>query len=307
MSKGHDHASATSLEDRLFTEQRSIEVVQRSLAGTADPRLRQILESLVAHVHTFVKDVQLTEAEWAAGIDYLKRAGLRSGGVRNEVRLLSDVLGVSMLVAMLNNRAVGPVTDMGLEGPFHSVVSPPREPGENIAVAVKGEPCLVTGTVTGPDGEPVPGASVDVWHADGDGFYDVLRPDLMPRNSMRGVFTTDDDGEFWFRSVVPGGYPIPDDGPVGELLRATGRHRYRPAHMHFEVTAPGFHALITEFFVADTQHIDSDVIFDVTPGLLYEFPTVDDPAGAARIGLANPYRRVHFEIGLRATDPDTPA
>jgi catechol 1,2-dioxygenase len=238
--------------DRLFDEQRSIELVQHSFARTADPRLRRILDSLIAHVHTFVKDVQPTEAEWATAIDYLTRTGQRCDGIRQEFRLLSDVLGVSMLVETLNNRVDGAATETALEGPFHFVVSPPRELGANIAEDGKGEPCLVTGSVSGPDGMPIPGSSVDVWHANAEGVYDVLRPDVLPKNNLRGRFSTDDEGAFWFRSVVPSGYQIPDDGPVGELLHATGRHRYRPAHIHFEVSAPGFQMLTTQIFVAGT-------------------------------------------------------
>jgi catechol 1,2-dioxygenase len=185
-------------------------------------------------------------------------------------------------------------------------VSPPRELGANIAEDGKGEPCLVTGSVSGPDGMPIPGSSVDVWHANAEGVYDVLRPDVLPKNNLRGMFSTDDEGAFWFRSVVPSGYQIPDDGPVGELLHATGRHRYRPAHIHFEVSAPGFQLLTTQIFVAGTPHIDSDVLFNVTPGLLHDFPAIDDPERAAKLGLPNPFRTVHLDIGLRATDENPP-
>lgn len=292
--------------ETLFSEDRSVEVVRRSFANTENPRLRRIIDSLVAHAHSFVKDVQLTEAEWASAIDYLTRTGQKCDDTRQEFILLSDVLGISMLVETVNNRVSGDLTESTVEGPFHMVVSPPRELGENLAKEDKGQPCLVTGRVFGPDGQPVPGAQIDVWQANAEGFYDVQQPDIQPKDNLRGMFTAAADGTFWFRSIVPRYYPIPGDGPVGELLRATGRHPNRPAHMHFEVSAPGFRTVTTHLFVAGTPYLDSDAVFGVKPSLIREFPTVDDPARAAEVGLANPFRTVHFDVGLRkAADADT--
>jgi protocatechuate 3,4-dioxygenase beta subunit len=284
--------------DGLFSEERSAEVVAASFDGTPDPRLRRVLQSLVRHLHAFVKDVELTEAEWEAAIAFLTTTGHKCDCVRQEFVLLSDVLGVSMLVETINHRAGG-ATESTVLGPFHVTDSPPRPPGADVSLDGKGEPCLVTGRVTGPDGEPVGGASVDVWQANEDGFYDVQRPGAIPASNLRGLFTAGRDGTFWFRTVVPRYYPIPDDGPVGELLHATGRHPYRPAHIHFIVRADGYQPVTTHLFVAGTPYLDSDAVFGVKDSLVREFPTVDDPARAAEVGLPNPFRTVHFDVVLR--------
>ncbi|MFD2091038.1 intradiol ring-cleavage dioxygenase [Blastococcus deserti] len=285
-----------------FTEEGSAEVVAASFARTPDPRLRQVLTSLVHHLHAFVKDVELTEEEWETAIAFLTRTGQMCDDVRQEFMLLSDVLGVSMLVETINHRTGGTSTESTVLGPFHMVESPPRELGDDIALDGKGEPCLVTGQVTGPGGEPLTGALVDVWQADDDGFYDVQQPGVQPERNLRGLFTADDDGRFWFRTIVPRHYPIPDDGPVGELLVATGRHPNRPAHVHFIVTAPGHRPVTTHLFVDGDPYIDSDAVFGVKESLVREFPVVDDPARAAEVGLPNPFRTVHFDVVLLRTD-----
>jgi protocatechuate 3,4-dioxygenase beta subunit len=194
-----------------FSEERSAGVVAASFDGTPDPRLRQVMQSLVRHLHAFVKDVELTEAEWAAAIAFLTATGQKCDDVRQEFVLLSDVLGVSMLVETINHRAGG-ATESTVLGPFHMVESPARELGATVSLDGKGEPCLVTGRVTGPDGEPLGGASVDVWQASEDGFYDVQQPGIQPESNLRGLFTAAADGTFWFRTVMPRHYPIPDDG-----------------------------------------------------------------------------------------------
>lgn len=282
----------------LFTEERSAETVIDSIGAATDPRLREIMSSLVRHLHDFVKDVQLTEEEWERGIEFLTRTGQNCTDVRQEFILLSDVLGVSMLVETINHRALGEATEQTVLGPFHMVESPPRELGDTIALDDAGEPCLVTGRVTGTDGAPLAGASVDVWQANADGFYDVQQPDIQPERNLRGLFTTDADGAFWFRSIVPRYYPIPDDGPVGDLLAATGRHPNRPAHVHFIVTAPDHEPVTTHLFVDGTPYIDSDVVFGVKESLIRQFPTVDDPERARQVGFDNPFRTVHFDVTL---------
>ena len=302
-----EHGPESGGASELFSEARSAEVVAASFANTTDPRLRTIMVSLVKHLHDFIKDVELTEAEWAKAIEFLTATGKMCTDTRQEFILLSDVLGASMLVETINNRAHGTLTESTVEGPFHMVASPQRELGANIAEDGKGEPCLVTGTVTGPDGVPVPGARVDVWQANAEGFYDVQQPDVQPELNLRGLFTANDEGRFWFRTIVPRFYPIPVDGPVGGLLQATSRHPNRPAHMHFEVTAPGMRKLTTHLFVAGTPYIDSDAVFGVKPSLVREFRTVDDPERAAEVGLPNPFRTVHFDVGLRADADDREA
>jgi len=176
-------------------------------------------------------------------------------------------------------------------GPFHQVESPPRELGDTIALDGRGEPCLVTGSVRDADGAGLAGATVDVWQASADGYYDVQQPGIQPERNLRGLFATDDAGRFRFRTVVPRYYPIPDDGPVGELLRATGRHPYRPAHIHFLVSADGYRPVTTHLFVADSPYLDSDAVFGVKDSLVRPFETVDDPAG--------PFRTARFDVVLQ--------
>ena len=281
----------------LFSEERSAEVVAASFEG-ADPRLRDVLTSLVYHVHAFVKDVELTEEEWAAAIGFLTRTGHMCDDVRQEFILLSDVLGVSMLVETVNHRTGGTATESTVLGPFHEVASPPRALGDDIALDGKGTRCLVEGRVTGPDGEPVAGANVDVWQANEDGFYDVQQPGVQPELNLRGLFTADANGHYYFRSVVPRHYPIPDDGPVGDLLAATGRHPYRPAHLHFIVTAPGYRPVTTHAFVASSPYLDSDAVFGVKESLVRDVVQVDDPARAAELGLPNPFAHLAFDVTL---------
>jgi catechol 1,2-dioxygenase len=179
------------------------------------------------------------------------------------------------------------------------VASPPRQLGDNVDEVGNGEPCLVTGQVVDAEGRPVPGAQVDVWQADADGFYDVQRPGEVPALNLRGLFTAGQDGRFWFRTVVPRYYPIPTDGPVGRLLNAARRHPNRAAHIHLEVSAPGLRTLTTHLFVEGSPYLDSDAVFGVKAALIRRFVLVDDPEHAARAGLPNPFRTVDFPITLR--------
>jgi protocatechuate 3,4-dioxygenase beta subunit len=289
-----------------FSEERSAEVVAASFAGAPDPRLRQVLGSLVRHLHAFVKEVELTQPEWEVAIDFLTRTGQRCSDVRQEFILLSDVLGVSMLVETINHRTGGVSTESTVLGPFHMVASPPRALGDTISLDGKGTPCLVSGRVTGPEGEALAGATVDVWQANEDGFYDVQQPDVQPPGNLRGLFRADGQGRYWFRSVVPRWYPIPDDGPVGQLLAATGRHPNRPAHLHFIVGAPGYRPVTTHVFVAGSPYLDSDAVFGVKDSLVREVPEVDDPERAAEVGLANPFRSLTFDLTLLRADQPPP-
>jgi protocatechuate 3,4-dioxygenase beta subunit len=295
-------------DPELFSEERSEQVVAASFAATPDARLKQLMTSLVRHLHAFVKDVELTDSEWGVAIDFLTRTGQMSDATRQEFVLLSDVLGVSMLVETINNRTGGQSTESTVLGPFHMVESPPRALGADIALDGKGEPCLVTGQVRGADGEPLPGAQVDVWQANEDGFYDVQQPGIQPERNLRGLFTADQQGAFWFRTIVPRYYPIPDDGPVGELLAATARHPNRPAHVHFIVTADGYRPVTTHLFVDDSPYLASDAVFGVKESLVREFPLMDDAARAGELGLPNPFRTVHFDVTLLpALTPTPPA
>jgi hydroxyquinol 1,2-dioxygenase len=281
-----------------FTEETAADAVIDSFAATPDDRLRAILTSLVRHLHGFVREVEPTIGEWEQAIRFLTDTGHTCTDVRQEFILLSDVLGVSMLVETINERGAGPATQSTVLGPFHVTESPERELGDSIDLIGEGEPCVVTGRVISVDGTPLPGAVLDVWQANDQGFYDVEQPDVQPPGNGRGLFTADGAGEFWFRTIVPSHYPIPADGPVGGLLHATRRHPYRPAHIHFIVTAPGYRPLTTHIFVADSAYIDSDAVFAVKKMLITDFTRSDDPAEAARYGVTSPFRRANFEIVL---------
>ncbi|MEW1649046.1 dioxygenase [Streptomyces sp. NPDC091219] len=282
----------------LFTEDRSAEIVVASLGEDTEPRLKHVLGSLIRHLHAFIKDVELTNEEWEAAIAFLTETWQACTDVRQEFILLSDVLGVSMLVETINNRSLDMTTESTVLGPFHMVESPPRELGDLIALDGKGEPCLITGRVLDERGNPLPHAQVDVWQANSEGFYDVQQPETQPHRNLRGLFTADEHGEFWFRSIVPRYYPVPADGPVGRLLRATHRHPNRPAHVHLLVTAKGHRPLITHLFVKDSPYIESDVVFGVKESLVRDFAHVDDPVRADQLGFSNPFRAAHFDVIL---------
>jgi protocatechuate 3,4-dioxygenase beta subunit len=288
-----------------FDEDDSAEIVARSFANTPDERLRTVLTALVEHLHGFVKEVGLTLPEWEQAIAFLTETGHRSQDLRQEFILLSDVLGVSMLVETINNRTGGRSTESTVLGPFHMVESPARDLGADIALDGRGQPCLVTGRVRDTDGQPIRSATVDVWQANADGFYDVQQPGVQPELNLRGLFSVDDQGEFWFRTIVPRYYPIPTDGPVGQLLEATSRHPNRPAHIHFIVTAPGYRTLTTHIFESGSPYIETDAVFGVKSSLIRDFAVVDDPEQATRWGLANPFRTMEFEVVLPAAGAAT--
>jgi hydroxyquinol 1,2-dioxygenase len=273
--------------------------VVASFAGTADPRLRELLDSLVRHLHGFVREVEPTFAEWEQAMAYLAATGRMCDDRRQEFILLSDVLGVTMLVDAINHRKASAATESTVLGPFHQVESPPRELGDTIDLVGTGEPCVVSGRVASLDGTPLAGALLDVWQADDHGFYDVQQPGTQPEGNGRGLFTCDGDGRFWFRTVTPSPYPIPDDGPVGALLAATGRHPYRPAHIHFIVAAPGHLPVTTHVFVAGSPYLDSDAVFAVKQRLVRDFTLVDDPDQAATWGVRSPFRHASFDVVLQ--------
>ncbi len=282
-----------------FTEQTAADAVVESFANTPDPRLRELLTSLVRHLHAFVRDTEPTIAEWERAIEFLTATGQKSDDQRQEFILLSDVLGISMLVETINNRKAGGATESTVLGPFHMVASPRRQLGDSMDLVGTGPPCVVTGRVLAVGGTPLPGAEIDVWQADDHGFYDVQQPDIQPQANGRGLFTADEDGAFWFRTVLPCHYPIPTDGPVGTLLLATKRHPYRPAHIHFIATAPGHRPVTTHIFVAGSPYIESDAVFAVKRSLITEFTPVDDPGQAARHGLDGPFHLANFDIVLQ--------
>jgi hydroxyquinol 1,2-dioxygenase len=298
----------TSQRDREGGANPVTEEVIASFHDTPDPRLREIVSVLTRHLHSAVDELRPTIEEWGQAVDFLTRTGQKCDDVRQEFVLLSDVFGVSSLVETLNHGGSEGTTEATVLGPFHMVASPPRALGDSLDEVGKAERCLVSGRVLTPDGTPVARASVDVWQADENGFYDVQVPDLQPRGNGRGLFESDTQGRFWFTTVVPSHYPIPTDGPVGELLAATRRHSYRPAHIHFIVEAPGFDTLTTHIFVEGSPYLDSDAVFAVKESLVRDFTPVHDALAAAEHDLANPFPRAEIDLVLEPLrDPDHPA
>ncbi|WP_405905439.1 MULTISPECIES: intradiol ring-cleavage dioxygenase [unclassified Streptomyces] len=280
-----------------FTADLTGEVVD-SLQRTADPRVRELLSALTRHLHAFVRETEPTMEEWERAIGFLTATGQMCTDTRQEFILLSDVLGVSMLVETINGHRDPGATESTVLGPFHMTESPVRELGANIDLVGTGEPCVVSGRVLSADGTPIPGAVLDVWQADPEGYYDVQRPDVQPAGNGRGLFTADAEGRFWFRSCVPSPYPIPTDGPVGELLKATDRHPYRPAHIHFIASAEGHTPVTTHIFVAGSEYLDSDAVFAVKQSLIQDFADTDDPSLAREFGVPNPFRHARFDLVL---------
>jgi len=247
------------------------DIVLKAMSRTPDPRLRELMESLVRHLHAFVKETKPTEEEFEIAVDFLVRLGQASGAQKNEVILLSDLLGVSTLVMLLNNaRGLGE-TDSALLGPFWRAGAPVCDSGDSISRGGQGgEPLVMRGIVVDTSGKPVAGATVDVWQASPVGLYEN-QDEGQPEHNLRGRFVSDADGRFHFRTVRPAGYPVPVDGPCGELLRAQQRHPYRPAHIHFMISKEAFTTLITQVFANDDECIAADVVFGVTPPLSGKF------------------------------------
>jgi len=254
-----------------FSEESSADVVNARMGAETTPRLSQIMQSLVTHLHAFIKDVEPTTQEWEAAIDFLTKTGQLCSDTRQEFILLSDVLGVSMLVDAINHRRPDGATENTVFGPFHVDGAPELAMGDTISLDGKGESCLFEGRVLDLDGTPIAGAVVDVWSDNADGFYDVQQPDIQPLWNNRGLFRTGPDGRYWFRGVKPVSYPIPDDGPVGHMLEQVERHPWRPAHMHFLVRAEGFETITTHIFVAGDPYLESDAVFGVKRSLIAPF------------------------------------
>lgn len=251
------------------------EAVLARYAATADPRLKQVMAGLVKHLHAFAREVELTEEEWFKGIEFLTRCGRVTDDKRQEFILLSDVLGLSMLTVAMNNDKPQGCTEATVFGPFHVEGAPHYELGADIANGARGTPCLVRGTVRGIGGEPVPGAHIDVWQSDEDGLYDVQHGEIGHAQA-RGILNADASGHYHFRSILAVPYAIPHDGPVGDLLKAAGRHPWRPAHLHFMIKADGYETLITHVFRSDDAYLDSDAVFGVRQSLVADWKPQPD-------------------------------
>jgi protocatechuate 3,4-dioxygenase beta subunit len=237
------------------------------MSTTEDPRLKQVMESLVRHLHDFAREVDLKPGEWLKGIEFLTAVGKKCTPARQEFILLSDTLGMSSLINSLHDkRALEAGTKSSLLGPFYRNDSPERQMGDSITENAKGKEVVLYGKVTNSAGQPVPNASVEIWQPDDEGVYDMQRDEN--KMDLRGHFRTGDDGVYYCRAVAPLGYMIPMDGPVGDMIRAQKRHGYRPAHIHFLVGGEGYREVITALYLAGDDHIDSDTVFGVTESLV---------------------------------------
>jgi catechol 1,2-dioxygenase len=258
-----------------FTEENSVQTVNSRMGENVNPRLATVMTCLVKHLHAFSREIELTQPEWEFAIDFLTRTGQICTEERQEFILLSDTLGLSMLVDAINNRRPNGATENTVFGPFHVEGAPVREMGDLISLDGKGESCLFIGRVLDLDGNPIKEARIDVWSDNAEGYYDVQQPGIQPKWNNRGVFITSTDGSYSFVGIRPVSYPIPDDGPVGQMLAHLGRHPYRPAHMHYMIRADGFQKLVTHTFVGGDTYLTSDAVFGVKKTLVAPFVRVE--------------------------------
>jgi protocatechuate 3,4-dioxygenase beta subunit len=272
------------------------DAVRADMAATPNQRLREVMDALVRHLHAFVREARPTDEEWDKGLAFVTGLGQTTNDSHNETILAADIMGLSTLVGMQNNPHWGGETEAALLGPFWRLNSPKLSLGASIARAgTPGVPLHVSGRVTC-EGQPVADAVVDIWQADPRGMYDNQIEGLKDMN-LRGQFRTDADGRYHFRSVRPAGYPVPMHGPSGELLRAQRRSPFRPAHVHFMISKPGFRTLITQVFVDDAEHLENDVTFAVTPSLIGRFEKHDTLEGAPQ-GFTAPWCSLVYDLAL---------
>jgi hydroxyquinol 1,2-dioxygenase len=283
------------------------QAVLASMASCRNDRLRHVIGSLVEHLHAFAREVHLSEAEWEKGIAFLTQAGHITDDKRQEFILLSDVLGLSTLVTAQNHAKPEGFTEATVFGPFYVDGAPEYDNGANISNGAHGQPCFVSGQVRDGEGRPIAGASLQVWQADEDGFYDVQQPSNdQPEHRARGQLHTDSAGRFHFRSILAEPYPIPHDGPVGGLLEAMGRHPWRPAHLHFMIEAEGFETLITHVFRDGDRYLESDAVFGVRSTLIA--PWVRHEPGSAPDGTTSevPFYTLDYDFVLNPSAAGRP-
>ncbi len=268
---------------RNLTEQSISDAVRERFAECPDPRLNQLFDSLIRHLHEFAREVRLTPGEWMSGINFLTAAGHITNEKRQEFILLSDTLGLSALVDILQNGdKPEQITESSLLGPFFREGAPKMPFDADIAGPVEGERVLLHGRVTSIYGKLVANATIDVWQAGPNGLYD-LQDDTQPEMNLRARFHTDSEGRYRFRSIKPASYPVPTDGPVGQMLNAVGRHPFRPAHIHFLITAPDYETLTTALYIDGDEYLDSDAVFGSRKSLVVGYSQSNKNGG----GMSN--------------------
>ncbi|HIF08587.1 MAG TPA: 6-chlorohydroxyquinol-1,2-dioxygenase [Sneathiellales bacterium] len=272
-----------------FSEQSHLEEALHRVQKTTDPRLKEVLEAFIKHMFAFVNDVKPSEKEWMAGIQFLTEVGQKCDNVRQEYILFSDTFGITMLVDHHNHKAVPGVTESSVLGPFYREGAPAYQNGESMCQDSAGDPVVIAGTVKDVQGKPIANAKLDVWQTAANGFYQVQDP-LQSDFNLSGVYHTDDDGHFEVRTVKPVSYTVPDDGPVGRLLNATGRHAYRPAHVHFVISADNYKPVVTQLFTDDDAYLRSDAVFGVKDSLVIHYTPEDKGY------------KVSYDFGLKSAD-----
>jgi catechol 1,2-dioxygenase len=282
---------------RSKTEQRITADVIARLGYTKDPRLKQVMGAMIRHLHAFIREIEPNEAEWMTAIQFLTEVGKKCDGMRQEFILFSDTLGATMLIDAINHRKPKGATESSVLGPFYREGAPMVEAGADLAKAPGGSPCIVRGRVLDPTGKPITGAVLDVWQTAANGMYEGQDKN-QPAFNLRGKVKTDRTGHYDFRTVLPVSYPIPDDGPVGKLLRATGRHPYRPAHIHFIISAKGYQPVVTQLFADIDKYIDSDAVFGVKDSLIVRFKKHHSVAEAKALGVQAPFYALDHDFGL---------
>ncbi len=287
------------LPKAYFTEEDSADVVTSQNANAKDARLAEVMNAITRHLHAAIKEIEPSQDEWMKAIMFLTDTGHKCDDWRQEFILLSDVLGVSMLVDAINSRRPVGASENTVLGPFHVGGTPEYPMGTNICLDGKGEDMVVRGRVLDVEGTPLAGVKIDVWQANDEGFYDVQQKGIQPDFNLRGVFRTGEDGSYWFKAVRPKHYSIPTDGPVGQLLEDLGRHPYRPAHLHYIISKDGYDEVTTHIFDPDDIYINNDAVFGVKESLIAEFVKVEDPTKLAEMEFEGPhYWDVEFDFVL---------
>lgn len=289
---------------RNINEDTITQAVIAAMRECRNPRLRTVMTSLVQHLHSFAREVRLTESEWEHAIGFLTEVGHITNDTRQEFILLSDTLGLSTLVTAQNNAKPQACTESTVFGPFFVEGAPELALGADIANGARGEPCYVSGEVRDPDGSPIAGARMDVWQSDEDGHYDVQ---TGHEHRARARLRTGADGRYHFRSILAVPYPIPHDGPVGRMLEALGRHPWRPAHLHFMIVAPGYERLITHVFREGDDYLDSDAVFGVRSTLVADWQRHDPGPAPDGTSSPRPFYTLRYDFVLNPTTVQVPA